>query len=212
MEAMRGRVRYLGVYRAAEYDPPVAVDEQSFRGGRAAVEFFIYDFNDGKLLAQWRLNARPNENVEYRYRKGEDQKAAAESWLTPRFATISARPSTRRYPSASAVSIRADDSSRENETAPREEKPRNSSPRSPPAMFPGARSLLAGLICLFAAPAGTEEGDVPTLLGAKRDPRTDRQTREDPRRGHPGAPRSEARPLRAGVGRTAQVRSRDGAA
>ena len=80
MEAMRGRVRYLGVYRAAEYDPPVAVDEQSFRGGRAAVEFFIYDFNDGKLLAQWRLNARPNENVEYRYRKGEDQKAALESW------------------------------------------------------------------------------------------------------------------------------------
>ncbi len=80
LEAIRSRVRYLGMYRAAEYEPPVAVDEKSFRGGRVAMDFFVYDLNDGKLLAQWRLTARPNETVEYSYRKGESQTAALESW------------------------------------------------------------------------------------------------------------------------------------
>ena len=80
MEAIRARARYLGVYRIAEYDPPVATDEKTFQGGRATVEFFVYDLNDGKLLAQWRLTARPNQTVEYRYRQGEDQKKALEGW------------------------------------------------------------------------------------------------------------------------------------
>ncbi len=76
----RAQVRYLGVYRPVKYERPIAQDEKSFTGGRAVVEFFVYDLADGKLLAQWTQTTRPDETVSYLYKPGEDKKERLESW------------------------------------------------------------------------------------------------------------------------------------
>jgi len=72
--------RYLVVVRPARFDAPVAVSENSFKGGSADVEVFVADLQDSHVPASGRYTAHSSTNVEYLSKKGEDKQARLEEF------------------------------------------------------------------------------------------------------------------------------------
>lgn len=72
--------RYLVVVRPAGFDAPVAVSENSFKGGSAGVEVFVADLQDSHVPACGRFTAHSSANVEYVSKKGEDKQARLEEF------------------------------------------------------------------------------------------------------------------------------------
>ena len=72
--------RYLVVVRPARFDAPVAVSENSFKGGSADVEVFVADLQGSHVPASGRFTAHSSTNVEYLSKKGEDKQARLEEF------------------------------------------------------------------------------------------------------------------------------------
>lgn len=72
--------RYLVVVRPARFDAPVAVSEDSFKGGSADVEVFVADLQDSHVPASGRFTAHSSTKVEYLSKKGEDKRSRLEEF------------------------------------------------------------------------------------------------------------------------------------
>jgi hypothetical protein len=72
---------YLVVIRTVRYDRPVAIDTRRYRGGNLDLEGFVFDLRNDNPLGSFRISARPNNLVDYVYRKGEDQMQQAENFI-----------------------------------------------------------------------------------------------------------------------------------
>ena len=72
--------RYLVVVRPDRFDAPVAVSEDSFKGGSADVEVFVADLQDGHVPASGRITAHSSTNVQYMAKKGEDKRSRLEEF------------------------------------------------------------------------------------------------------------------------------------
>lgn len=59
-------------YRAASYDPPRAVDEKTFDGGKVKLEAFVFARPGGKQVATCSIEAAADTNVSYSYKQGDD--------------------------------------------------------------------------------------------------------------------------------------------
>ena len=65
---------YLVVVRPANFDPPVALDEKSFKGGSADLEVFIVDLLKNKVAGSFRFSAHSASQVHYSYKADQSQK------------------------------------------------------------------------------------------------------------------------------------------
>ena len=64
--------RYVVVLRPVRYIAPVAIDENTFKGGTADLEGFVADLQDLKVVGSFRYAARPAEKVEYSANKADN--------------------------------------------------------------------------------------------------------------------------------------------
>jgi hypothetical protein len=70
------QMKYLGVARVVVYDPPVAIDAETFEGGYAEVQGFLVDMATREVRCSFNLSAIPADTVSYTYKEGEDPQAA----------------------------------------------------------------------------------------------------------------------------------------
>jgi hypothetical protein len=73
--------RWIVAVRVVEHDPPVALDDRAFRGGRAHVEAMLFDLAAAQPapVAAVVVDARSSPQVDYAYKRGEDPKARLEA-------------------------------------------------------------------------------------------------------------------------------------
>lgn len=74
-------VRWIVAVRIVEHEPPLALDDRAFRGGRVKVEATLFDLDAAQPapLAAVVAEARSSPQVDYAYKKGEDPKARLEA-------------------------------------------------------------------------------------------------------------------------------------
>ncbi|MBN1219858.1 MAG: hypothetical protein JXM69_13095 [Anaerolineae bacterium] len=90
------QIKYLGVARVTKYEPVIPVDEKTFGGGLAEIAGFLVDLDSQEVLCAFNISARPEAQVAYQYKEGENQvQALAEAarsnlWGNARAAFITA--------------------------------------------------------------------------------------------------------------------------
>lgn len=70
---------YLVVARPVRYDPPVAVNENTFAGGELDLEVFLVDVRTETVLGAFRRTVRPDPQVLVTFRKDQRQGEVAEA-------------------------------------------------------------------------------------------------------------------------------------
>lgn len=70
------QMKYLGIARVTVYDPPVAVDAETFEGGYAEIQGFLVDMATREVRCSFDLSAVPADTVSYTYQEGEDPQEA----------------------------------------------------------------------------------------------------------------------------------------
>jgi hypothetical protein len=73
--------RWVVALRIVEHEPPLALDDRAFRGGRVKVEATVFDLNAAQPapLAAVVVEARSSPTVDYVYKKGENPRARLEA-------------------------------------------------------------------------------------------------------------------------------------
>jgi len=64
-------IAYLGVARVNAYEPPIAIDKDTFVGGTVAIDGFLVDVDTQAVLCAFSITAYPNEEVRYQVRENE---------------------------------------------------------------------------------------------------------------------------------------------
>jgi hypothetical protein len=66
-------LRYLVVLRPANFVPPVAVNESTYKPGTADIEAFVVDMESIKVAGSFRFAAQSASQVEYSYKEGQSR-------------------------------------------------------------------------------------------------------------------------------------------
>lgn len=74
--------RWVVAVRVVDEEPPLALDDRAFRGGRVKLEATLFDLAAAQPapLAAVIVDARSSPQVDYAYKKGEDPKARLEAY------------------------------------------------------------------------------------------------------------------------------------
>jgi hypothetical protein len=73
--------RYLGVVRMAQYNPPVASDNNQFTGGEALFAGYLLDLKTKQAVCIVAVDATADTSVKFEYKTGDDPKAALERFV-----------------------------------------------------------------------------------------------------------------------------------
>lgn len=74
------KTRYLAVAQVTAYQPVVAVDKNTFKGGSVQVNGYLVDLESQEVLCSFTVSARPQEQISYKYKEGEDPTKALAEW------------------------------------------------------------------------------------------------------------------------------------
>ena len=72
--------RYLVVHRVDESQLPVAVSDTEFQGGLVQIDGFVIDMDSLEIVASYRVQAKPEESVQFSVKAGEDRKSRLQSF------------------------------------------------------------------------------------------------------------------------------------
>lgn len=74
------RYRYLVVYRPLTYVKAVAANETTFSPATVDLEVFLIDLNTKAILASVRLQEQSSQEVQYKYKPGDNKMRKLEDW------------------------------------------------------------------------------------------------------------------------------------
>ena len=67
------QIRYLGIARINHFDPIVAVNAETFKGGYTDIDGFLVDMQTQEIVCSFNMTVRPDEDIHYAYKEGESQ-------------------------------------------------------------------------------------------------------------------------------------------
>jgi hypothetical protein len=75
------RMAYVGVARVRRYEPPVALDAKTYRGGVAEIDGYLVALDNNEVMCSFSVTAEPDEKVSYTYKEGQSREAQLESFV-----------------------------------------------------------------------------------------------------------------------------------